>query len=289
MNCPSCGRGNFAWAKACDHCHAPMGGAAPPDQAGPAPSTPSATPSPAHACTLEHMDPAVRDAQVRAVSDRTRQIAATETLPEWFFVCQVGEGTLALPTENKTQSLLFFTSPILADDYLRAIGEQGVVGGIRVTDLAAFARGLADQGARTFCINRCPRCQVMLAIKLSALDSPDQLLKVWALERAGRFLKGQGFARAVFEAQSRGVVPMRAAVETLRDHAAADNPYVYKLLIFIATVQHDEALKAEAITRWNQLAPGIPATSGEEGRDLAEGIVGLLKSFELLNLTPAAT
>ncbi|HUK37361.1 MAG TPA: hypothetical protein VLV86_25770, partial [Vicinamibacterales bacterium] len=168
-----------------------------------------------------------------------------------MFLCDLGNGgTLSLAPPDGTKSLLLFTSPLLALDYLRAIGKQGNVGGVPINSLAELARAWRKLGADSVCLNRCPRCSGwVLRFPLDGLESQDAFLKFWALERASRFLKGQGLARAVLEGQKQGVTQMKVALEALRDHAGADNAHVYQLLAMIALVQKDAEGRAAALTR----------------------------------------
>jgi hypothetical protein len=247
---------------------------------------------PASSCSVEPLDPAVRDAWVQSMTERTDRILASSEKPEWVFLCQMASGgTLCLPPVDGRSSLLLFTSPLLALDYLRAIGAQGKVGGIHVSKITELPRGWPKLGVHSFCLNRCPRCDVALTIGFENLGTLDGFIKIWAVERASRFLKGQGLARAVLEAQRQGVAEMKVALETLRDHAAADNAHVYQLLAMVAQTQEDTQGRADALARLHEMQLPVRLETEDFARGFSEGIVGLLGSYELLRLSgpPART
>ncbi len=191
---------------------------------------------------------------------------------------------MCLPPVDGQSSLLLFTSPLLALDYLRAIGEQGKVGGIHISKLTDLPRGWPGPDVHSFCLNRCPRCDVALTIGFENLKTVDGFLKVWAVERASRFLKGQGLAQTVLEAQGQGIAEMKAALETLRDHAAADNAHVYQLLAMVAQTQQDTQGRADALARLQEMQLPVKLETDDFARGFAEGMVGLLGSYELLRL-----
>lgn len=292
MMCPACGRNNFKWAQRCDHCKAPLTGEARPGTTAASSSQNQTTEqSPrkpsrfAEGCGGERLDPAERAAQVQALTDRMKSIVASGHKPEWMFVCQTGNGgTLCLPPADGQTSLLLFTSPLLALDYLRAIGERGAVGGVRVDSITELPDGWPELGVHSFCLNRCPRCQVGLAFPLDELKSLDSFLKIWALERASRFLQGQAYARAVLENQKKGLAEMKRPLEALRDHGAGDNAHVHQLLAIIALSQQDSVGRTVALARLKEFQPPTPLETDDFAKGLADGIVGLLASFELLRV-----
>jgi hypothetical protein len=238
-------------------------------------------------CGIEHLAPAEREAQVQALSNRMRSILAGRQKPEWVFLCNVGNGgTLCLPPVNGETSLLLFTSPLLALDYLRAIGDRGEARAVPIDAITELPRGWPELGVHSFCLNRCPRCKVVTAFLLDALTSLDSFLKIWALERASRFLKGQGLARAVFEGQKQGMARMRVALEALRDHAAADNAHVSQLLALIALAQEDVEGRAAALARLNEFQLPVKLEVDDFTRGFSQGIVGLLATYELLRVPP---
>ena len=231
------------------------------------------------------MDPALRDAWVKAMTDRADRILESSDEPEWVFLCEMPNGgTLCLPPVDGRTSLLLFTSPALALDYLRAIGQEGKVGGVHISNITELPRGWANLGVHSFCLNRCARCDVALTIGFENLKTRDSFLKVWAIERASRFLKGQGLAQAVLEAQQRGVAEMKVALETLRDHAAADNAHVYQLLAMVARMQEDTQGRAEALASLLEMQLPVKLETEDFARGFAEGTVGLLASYELLRM-----
>ena len=178
MTCPSCGKNNFRWATRCDHCKAlltavtrPEASAASSDKQtiAAAPEKPPRVPL---GCGVAHLDAAERDVLVQAVTDRMKRIVASGQRPEWIYLCQVGNGgTLCQPPVNGRPSLMLFTSPLLALDYLRAIGERGRVGGVQVDSIHELPCGWQELGVDRFCLNRCPRCGVGLAFSLEELKS----------------------------------------------------------------------------------------------------------------------
>ncbi len=278
MKCPHCGSHNFNWAKRCDDCRRPLS------------ALPTETPTnqqtkpPSISCYLERLDPAERDTQVQAITDRMQTILASGQKPEWVFLCDMGNGgTLLLTPPDGTKSLLLFTSPLLALDYLRAVGKQGNVAGVPINSLAEFCQTWRKLGADSLCLNRCPRCSGwVVTFPLDGFKSHDSFLKFWALEHASRFVKGQGFARTVLNAQTQGLTQMKLALETLRDHAAADNAHVYQLLAMIALAQKDAEARAAALTRLNEFQAPVTFETDDAARGFSEGIVGLLATYELL-------
>jgi hypothetical protein len=236
-------------------------------------------------CGVEPLDPAKRDAYVQALTDRTKTILASGQKPEWIFLCQMRNGgTLCLPPVNGRTALLLFTSPLLGLDYFRAIGEQGKVGAVQVNSIAELARGWPDLDVRSFCLNRCPRCQAGLAFSLKELESLDSFRKIWAFERASRFLQGQAYAKAVFKGQTEGMEQMKVALEALRDHGGADNAHVYQLLAMIAQSHQDAEGRAVALARLKEFRPPPTLETDDFARGFSEGIVGVMATFELLRL-----
>jgi hypothetical protein len=248
------------------------------------PVAPQSLPS-APSCAVEPLDPAVREAWVKAMTERSDRILASSEKPEWVFLCQMSNsGMLCLPPVDGRTSLLLFTSPALALDYLRAIGDQGNVGGVHISKITELPGRWAKLGVHSFCLNRCPRCDVALTIGFENLKTLDGFLKVWAMERASRFLKGQGLAQSVLEAQRRGVAEMKVALEALRDHAAADNAHVYQLLAMVAQMQEDTQGRADALARLREMQLPVKLETEDFARGFSEGIVGLLASYELLRV-----
>lgn len=293
VTCPACGKNNFKWAKRCDHCKAPLTGEARPEATTAASSEKQTTAasweklSPVlSGCGVEHLEPAEREAQVQAVTDRVKSLLASGLKPEWIFLCQMGNGgTLCLPPVNGRTSLLLFTSPILALDYLRAIGEHGKVGGVQFNSITELSRGWPPELAvGSACLNRCPRCPVGLAFPLDALESLDSFLKIWALERASRFLQGQAYARVVFENQKKGLAEMKLPLEALRDHGGADNAHVHQLLAMIAQSQQDAKGRAAALERLKEFQLPVKLETDDFARGFSEGIVGLMATYELLRV-----
>jgi len=225
---------------------------------------------------------------VQAITDRMQRILASGQKPEWLFLCDLGkDGILLLAPPDGTKSLLLFTSPLLALDYLRAIGKQGTVGGVPINALAERSRTWRKLGVDSLCLNRCPRCSGwVLRFPLDGLEAHDSFLKFWALERAGRFLKGQDRARLVFESQKQGLEQMKVALEGLRDHAGADNAHVYQLLAMIALVEKDADGRAAALTRLSECQAPVKFETDDVARGFSQGIVGLLATYELLRVPP---
>jgi hypothetical protein len=232
-----------------------------------------------------NLDPARREAWTQALTARMKKILASGEKPSWVFLCRIGQdATLCLPPTNGQSSLLLFTSPLLALDYLRAIGMEGKVTGVRVEAISNVPRGWPELGVHSFCLNRCPRCNVALTYSFTELESVDSFLKVWALERAARFMKGQLLAQAVVKAQAQGGEQMIKALEKLRDHAAADNPHVYQLLAMLAGSRSDPKGRATALMRLEEFQLPVKLETDDFAGGFAEGIVGLMATFELLRL-----
>src|SRR5579864_1291859 len=184
MTCPVCGKDNFKWAKRCDH-------------------------------GIEHLAPAEREAQVQALSNRMRSILAGRQKPEWVFICNVGNGgTLCLPPVNGETSLLLFTSPLLALDYLRAIGDRGEARAVPIDAITELPRGWPELGVHSFCLNRCPRCKVVTAFLLDALTSLDSFLSCDG--RRSRLCPSSG-TRAAAPTRGLGRAPPLAAASCRYD------------------------------------------------------------------------
>jgi hypothetical protein len=236
------------------------------------------------------MDPAGFEAGVQFVTKRAQDMLAAGQRPEWIFIGQISENDFLCFSPNEQQrSLLLFTSPVLVTDYFQAIGKEGRPAGIRIDSITELPKGWPELGVHSFCLNRCPRCNVFLTYGFEGLSSLEAFLKIWALERATRFLKGQRMARRVADGQGKGMAEMKVALEQLRDHAAADNAHVYQLLAMIGRSLQDAATRAAALARLEELRLPVKLETDDVAQGFAEGLVGLFATFELIQIPKDAS
>jgi hypothetical protein len=142
-----------------------------------------------------------------------------------------------------------FASPYRAEDYRRT-----QLGGLAVSYLSSSAVGflhmlhdLENQGIECFVIDRCPRCNVFTSFQSTSMQSPGDVVGVWAIVRALQFARYELYVNC---AQSRldgdDVVGARALLVETAGHVTFEDRRVHELLREVARRLDDRELLREA-------------------------------------------
>ena len=229
---------------------------------------------------------------VGAVKRRADLILESGKLPEWIFICGISGGTLTFrPGSGDRPVILLFTTPHAALDYSRATKTSAEVRQLKFDDLPKVAQGWIDAGADQFVLNKCPRCNVMMAGPAPYLIDKPGFLKIWAVVRATQLFQGEVKVREfMLHLKDMSSRPRaRATLELIRDHIDCSTPYLHELIAFLARQDHDEAAMAAAVERLNEFGPQFAgwqarwdfsaAAKAPGSNALAVAIVGLAQNF----------
>lgn len=249
-----------------------------PDEQTP-PGSPITAASPADSAILPPPDPE----KLKECMRRRDLIVASGQAPELFFVGRTNSGILTFAHENKPLILLF-TTPHAALDYIRVNKSACEVGQLRFDTLPNAGLAWAGAGAEKFTLNRCPRCPVFTMYPIQALGQRDQLLTIWAMERATRQFQGEMKVREFMQYQSTSRPRARAALELIRDHINCSVPYLHELIAFLARMDNDEVGKAAAVERLKEFGPQFEDFDSrwampDMPKSIATAMVGLLTNF----------
>jgi hypothetical protein len=189
--------------------------------------------------------------------------------------------------------MLIFTTPHAAADYLRATGTQTKIGTMKLEALPHLAKAWMAAGCENFIINRCPRCNVFALTKTEILLNRENFIKMWAVDRANRWLQAEGMVQKAFAnlgkpaGQHGGnsaydpqrLATARMALEHIRDHVTCSVPYVHQMIAMIATAQSDDAAKAAAAARLKEFGDQFDGKTEFSPENLATAMVGLMLNF----------
>lgn len=237
---------------------------------------------------------------------RVDQFLKAGRFPKFYFfgVDPVSGGIAFLKGTGQVRwSLLIFTTPLSAKDYLRVVNNPSSVAGFNMDHLPLWSKRWKQNGFDSIVVNPCPRCARYTAFQLKdgGLVSKQVLELAVATSWAQRIFKGEPLVHQ-FMAQSGddAVSKKRAILETLRDHVDCCVPYVYELIALFASLQRDEEARSSAILKIQEFGPQFtrseshpinPADPKSWAEPMAKATMGLLASFGMLNLKqqPPAT
>jgi len=251
----------------------------------PAPTRPSAATAtnPSHP---QNIDPA----KLEAVNHRAKEILDSGRIPEWLFVCVVGNGLLTFqPARDQKPVMLLFSSPFAASDYLRATRTTAAVGQLKVEKLPESAQSWLSLGLLASVVDRCPRCPQFLSIDLAGMAkwTKEDFAKVWAQLRATRSVLGEVRIRSAMNHLAAGShAAARSDFEYVRDHFDCGIPYLHQMIGLVAGMQQDELAKANAMERLKEFGPQFEGPLDFSPQLLATATVGLMTNFGMVPRTP---
>ena len=132
-----------------------------------------------------------------------------------------------------------------------------------------------------------------LLTKTEILLNRENFIKIWAVDRATRWLRAEGMVQRSFanlgkptgqDGGHAAYYPQRLAtarmeLENIRDHITCAVPYVHQMIAMIATMQSDNAAKAAAAARLKEFGPQFDGKAEYSPENLANAMVGLMLNF----------
>ena len=232
------------------------------------------------------------------IGRRAGELMKAGRFPAMYFFgadALTGSVVVAKGNEQVRKSLLLFTSPLLARDFLRIAGNPSGVAGFSMDHFPLWQRRWKALGIDSLCINRCPRCtqHAVFGVK-DGLVTKEALAHAWAVSWATRSWRGEALVRQLIALKGDdSVQKSRAILETLRDHVDSGIPYVHWLIALMAGMQGDEEERAAAASRLREFGPAFAGKLTERGDSagnkrwaeaFSEAHVGLLANFGMLKL-----
>jgi hypothetical protein len=226
---------------------------------------------------------------------RAKLLRESQRVPKFvFFLIEPQSGMLILLNQKTKRTVLLFSSPFLAHDYLEFSKMNVGVAGVPMESFAATARKWQSSGVDSFAVDRCPRCQVGVVLNpVQGVITWEQFLVTWSFERAIKNWRAEALIRKFLAVKGENMhAEKRATLEMLRDHVDCGVPYVHWLIALIAGIQNDEAGRLEATMRLERFGPNFKnktstlnkENAAEWGNLWGSAMVGLLATYGMLNL-----
>jgi hypothetical protein len=189
-----------------------------------------------------------------AIGQRVEALLASGERPEGMFVLyrdQPSKGLISFWADESGPNVLLFRTPFFAGDYIQATGVSAEPGFMSMDQLTASADWLSAGAVGGFILNRCPRCDTTLLLKLETLREREKLLRVWAMDIEMRHWRRQQFVSLT--ARAFNVTGQREQaiqyLELIRDHVDPGFPPVHYILGLLAWFEGDEVLLEICRTR----------------------------------------
>lgn len=256
--------------------------------------SPDASPVPAQKALF---DPAGQPAQDE-LKRRVEHLLKAGNPPNAFFFPvdpQSRSKVILMMSQNPARkSMLFFSAPSSAADYVRCTRTPAEIVGFNLEALPGLARDWHASGIDSFIMNRCPRCTTYNVLTPEdGVITKEQIHLAWATSWALRNWRGEALVRKFLSYKGDGLVAnQRATLEYLRDHVDYNIPYVHWLIALHAGVQGDEQARLAATARLEEFgAPFVGrVTRMTDPKDpkpwidsLSEANLGLLANFGMLD------
>ena len=246
--------------------------------------------------TQDNQLPSAKHPAQIEVNRLVTQLLEADKFPDaFYFAFDTGGAVIIMATPNPPhKSILLFSSPFSALDYLRANKFAGKVVGFKTDSLPALAEQWRNAGIDSFIVNRCPRCSsINILSPKDQLITREQLFLGWATQWALRNVRGEDLVRQ-YQAHSGNdmVAKKRATLEYLRDHVDYSIPYVHWIIALLAGMQGDENVRLTAAAKLEEfgqefIGKTTPAKEKEDletwGRSAVEAELGLRASFGMLS------
>ena len=208
--------------------------------------------------------------------------------PKLFFFGANAEGVLTTAGSPQTgPALPLFTTPYAARDYIRTFKRDMEVHEIAVENLVAQSQKWSEVGVKHFILNPCPRCDSWLLCSASVLPDSEKFLKIWAIEQAARWCRGEiGVLQMQAHLLNSATAEARTAVENIRDHIDCGIPYVHQMVAVLSAGLNDGDAELAACERLKEFGPEFEWSPADrdDGDKIAKmtagAMVGLMKIFE---------
>ncbi len=236
----------------------------------------------------------------KEVDQRTTKLLESGVVPENFFCGVVpphGQLIVCAPPGSQHKTLMLFTSPLLALDYLRFNKISASPAGFKLESLPVLAEQWKAAGIDSFALNRCPRCPTFNIISpKDGLLSERQLKLMWAVSRAIRDYRGESTVRQFLATDVNHLPQRRALREYLRDHVDYGIPYVHWMIGLIAGQQGDDAVREDSVQRLAEFGAAFvgricvhtgPSTLDELRNSLVDAYLGLAANFGVIDAMKA--
>jgi len=169
-----------------------------------------------------------------------------------------GVVTMTLP-DGVAPCLPIFSSPFRAADYVRTQLDHGPP--VRYLSsspigLIEMLRDLREMSVNRFALDRCPRCEIVMAIESASIETVDDVVSCWSVVKATELARSDlylNYAQASARAGELGMA-RDVALESV-SHVGFEDPRAHFLIGQIAIALHDRALlrEAKAFLRFFQL------------------------------------
>ena len=167
------------------------------------------------------------------------------------FLSEEGRGvvTMNLPGDAG-RCLPVFTSPMRAADYRQVLLAGGATTQYLSCTPVQFVKMLRDVeevGIRKLTVDRCPRCAVLTVLGSRSVKTPDDMVTVWSIHKAGEIAREQAYFAYAIQAARAGRldVAREVALEAV-GHVTIEEPRAHMLLGQVAIGLADRTLLREA-------------------------------------------
>ncbi|MBV8671817.1 MAG: hypothetical protein JOZ33_00160 [Acidobacteriaceae bacterium] len=206
---------------------------------------------------------------------------------------QQGHPVSISSNDGSKTTLLLFGSTWMANAFAASRGLKAVTAGCRLESLPQQAEKWIAAGINSFALNPCPKCGNAPIYPVAELQSEEQFLRSFGQDAVNRRIYGGIIVRNC-QARLSDQKFVRNNLERLRDHLDYGNPYVHWMIAAFAGMAGDKEASNAAIDQLEQFGPPFigkikrdpsdPMEPGSPVRSVAEGIVGLLASYGILNV-----
>lgn len=164
-----------------------------------------------------------------------------------------GQGVVTIPMpDGDSQCLPVFSTPFRAADYREALLVANPSVQYRVStagQLSAWLRDVEKAGIDRVTLDRCPRCSIFTVTGIRSLNTPADLLVLWAIHKATELARLELYLASALKSARKG------ECETARDvalevvgHVSLEDPRPHLLLGELAVMLRDRTLLHEART-----------------------------------------
>jgi hypothetical protein len=189
-------------------------------------------------------------------------------------------------------TLLLFTSPYQASDYLRCVRLGAKVVGIPWKNLETFGTQIAKTAIKNFTINCCSHCRVMNLVGIQSLAKPETVHLLWSFAIAMQHWRAARLMAAISNDIMAG--ESWQALLMLRNHVDCGNPYIHQVIGICAKIKADDVTFQECVLILREFWPkfdisSIPFTLPNVASDsLRLALIGLRQCYSPFKTQAAA-
>ena len=268
-----------------------------PSHASQSQSTPNATGQTAQPFTGLAANPAVMD----RINRRTKERIDAGQHPDMFFYLadKSNQRPFVLINKPSYKSILIYSSPALAHFLLKERNLPGQVMALTHEELAVVSTRWQTAGINSYIFNLSPKMTVYnVSPPKGGQITVGELIFQWSMFLSIRNLQAQlrlhdfYFKKDANPTDPETLRLHRAALESIRDCNAFDVPFVHWKIAQIASIQHDEPARQQAIAMLESFGPAFTGKCDCDAADpvsvdrwaefMSAAQIGLLTEFEML-------